>query len=211
MRRVMVALGVSIVAAVPLRGQEAEVYAATANPGPAGAQASGFGIGFGGFLHLSDIFSSRNVLGRSEKRIGLRLSYARLRTRGLSEVQCVDVLGAQCYPPHEIDARLQLRQAVLVFEPYLGHRVSLDAGAGVINYNYSGERNRQTTGLLATLRAAARVTRGGPWWLLVEYERHSDSISSAPADGLTLTVPNHSLRAGVSYRAPLGMRPRPEH
>jgi hypothetical protein len=210
MRRFIVCLAVLVASTESLRAQEAEVYATTANPGPSSAHANGFGLAFGGFLHFSDIFSSRNVLGRSEKRIGLRLSFARLRTKGMSAAFCIDPLGTQCVSSQLIDATLDFRQAVVVFEPYLRQRLSIDMGGGVINYNYSADRDRQTTGLVATLRGAARITAGGPWWLLVEYERHSDSISPAPADGFGLTVPHHSLRAGLSYRAPLGMRPRPD-
>ena len=59
-----------LLSAASLRAQEAEVYAATANPGPGSSQVSGVGLAIGGFLRLSDIFSARNVLGRSAKRMG---------------------------------------------------------------------------------------------------------------------------------------------
>ena len=124
---------------------------------------------------------------------------------------CLDPLGSQCFPPHPIDARLDLRQATLVFEPYLNRRVSAEVGGSVVNYRYAGEQHRQTTGLAATLRVAGRVTQSGPWWVLAEYARHGNAITPTPAGGTTLRVPDQSLRAGVAYRAPLSLRPRPEH
>jgi len=209
MRRIIGVLGLVVVVAAPLRAQEAEVYGVTANPAPASDRANGYGIAFGAFLHLSDIFSPRNVLGRSDKRIGVRLGYARLRSRDVSGVICIDI--AQCFPSAPIAARLNVKQATLLFEPYLGARLSVDVGAGVANYQYSGQQDRQTTGLVATVRGAARLTRTTRWWLIAAYERHGYRIPPTPADGFMLRVPEHSWRAGLSYRAPLGLKPRPEH
>src|SRR4051812_6460072 len=113
MRRIAWVMSLALVA-TSLSAQEVEVYAATANPASYSDRASGLGIAFAGFIHLSDVFSPRNAVGRSDKRLGVRFGFGRLWSTGLKPLECPTPLGGMCVPAHEVQARLNLLHAVLL-------------------------------------------------------------------------------------------------
>lgn len=191
--------------AMPAPAQEAEAYATTYRPSPYGDRANGAGVSIAGFVRIGNIFAPELALSRSQTRMGLRLSFARLWSDDwVGPTSCYPATSAPCTPARAVSSQIDAVQATWVFEPYRSTSTTVEVGGSAISYRYLGERKDQTYGFAADVRASRRITPGGRWWAMVEYARHGRELRIRPADGSSgFRLPRHAFRAGLTYRAAL--------
>lgn len=151
--------------AMPAAAQEAEAFVTTFRPSPYGYGATGAGVSIAAFVRLRSIFVPEIALGRSDKRTGLRFSFARLWSDDWVGPVCypVTVFGG-CTPARQVGGQLDVLQAMWVIEAYRTVRTTVEVGGSAISYQYLGQRKEQTYGLAADLRASRRLTPAGRWW-----------------------------------------------